>query len=209
MKRLYAGAIISVLCVLFISVAIYKAIMSLKPGPHSGVLIVLTDTGQGSCFVVAKRGDYWYAITANHVVAAEKFAQDITVDDEAYETEIVRQYAEEDIAVIRFKSPEKYKIYSFARAELGEPCTAVGWSRGSILAYKGHVTSLDYGGYIVANGGVVPGCSGGVLLNKDDEIIGVTVAIAVYYYSPLDSTALYVPARFAEAMYITIIGDRH
>lgn len=169
--------------------------------PYNGVLIVETDSGQGSCFVVAEQDGWYYAITAAHVV--DSF---MMVDSELYDAEIVRVDPEEDVALIRFKSPEDYKIYSFARAEVGESCTTIGWNGESRLVYKGHIVSSNFQGHIVANGGILPGCSGGALFNEDNEIIGVTVALPVYGWMAFDSTALYVPARYAEAMVVTI-GD--
>lgn len=176
------------------------------PSAYSGVLIVNTDDSQGSCFVVTQRDGWWYAITAGHIVESSGLDPiDLTVDDELYEVEIVRESSNEDLALIRFKSPEEYRVYSFSRAKVGEFCTTVGFNGGRMI-YKGYVVSTSFREYVVANGGVIPGCSGGALLNIQNEVIGVTVAIPVYGFGALDSSALYVPARFAEAMVITI-GD--
>lgn len=171
--------------------------------PYSGVLIVHTDHGQGSCFTVAQRESWYYAITAWHVTDG---ATSVVVDDERYEAEVVKVDPNEDVALIRFESSENYRLYSFARAQLGESCTSVGWSRDSKLVYKGHVVSQNFTGFVAANGGVVPGCSGGVLLNDSNEAIGVVVASPVYGFEIFDGTVLYASAQFAEALYITI-GD--
>ena len=176
------------------------------PPTYSGILIVDTSDGQGSCFVVDHRDGWWYAITAGHVIESDDgYPIDITVDDELYEVEIIRESSNEDLALIRFKSPEEYKVYSFGRAEVGEFCTTVGFNRGRMV-YKGYVVSADWKGYVVANGGVVLGCSGGALLNDRSQVIGITVAIPVYGFGALDGTVLYVPSRFAESLAITI-GD--
>ena len=177
--------------------------------PYNGVLIVESDSGQGSCFVVAEQDGWFYAITAQHVVEDNDydrpdFGSILTVDDEEYEVEIIRVSSHEDVALIRFKSPETYTIYSFARPEAGEDCTTVGWSDGSRLIYKGNVISTALNGYVAANGGCVPGCSGGVLFNEDNEILGITVAVSVYRRWAWDSTILYTPARFAQALMIAM-----
>ena len=182
-----------------------------QPDLYSGVLIVETDNGQGSCFVVAQREDYWYAITAGHVVKAPTYpyvqpefedGPSIAVDDEEYAVEIVQIDSDEDVALIRFKSPEKYRIYLFSTVDVGESCIAAGWSRETFLRYPGSVVALDFKNFIVANGGVVPGCSGGPLLDKDGNVIGITAQIAVYRGQMFDSMALYVPARYAVALLI-------
>ncbi len=181
--------------------------------PYGGVLVVESDGGQGSCFVVAEQDGWFYAITAQHVVEDDDYDRSdfgfdpiLTVDDEEYEAEIVRVSSHEDVALIRFQSPETYTIYSFGRAIAGEACVTIGWSDGSRLIYKGNIISTDLRGYVAANGGAVPGCSGGVLLNSDMEILGVTVRVSMYRGGYWDSTMLYTPARYAEALLMTI-GD--
>jgi len=185
-----------------------------SPDLYSGVLVVKTDRGQGSCFVVALKDGWWYAITAAHVVEtetafymrpdAEPF---LIIDKEEYKAEIVKIDLEDDVALIRFLSPENYKIYKFAQAQIGEQCVALGWSRGAFLRYPGSVVSLNFNDFIVANGGVVPGCSGGPLLNEDDEVIGITVAIALYRGWAFDNTALYVPSRYARGLIVAVLGE--
>ena len=175
------------------------------PDLYSGILIIKTNNGQGSGFVVAQREGYWYMITAGHVVKAPAYPYiqlAITVDEEEYEVEIVQIDSNEDVALIRFKSPEKYRIYQLASTYVGDSCIAAGWSRKTFLRYPGSVVALDFRNYIAANGGIVPGCSGGPLLDKDGNVIGITAQIAVYRGQMFDSMALYVPARYAVALLI-------
>ena len=80
----------------------------------------------------------------------------------------------------------------------------MGYRDESLFVYKGHIVTLDWGGHIVSNTGVIPGCSGGALLDAEGKVIGVTVASPMCGGGILDSTVLYVPARFAEAMVVTI-----
>jgi S1-C subfamily serine protease len=178
----------------------------IQPDLYSGVLMIQTDSGQGSCFVVAQKDDYWYAITAAHVVDVLYPEFDdgppVTVDDEEYEIEVVQIDSDEDVALIRFKSSEKYRIYSFSKAAVGESGTTVGWSDGDRLVYKGNVITVDLNGFIAVNGGVVPGCSGGPVLSKDGSVMGITVRLAMYRGQIFDSTILYVPARYAVALMI-------
>jgi len=123
---------------------------SLSPDLYSGVLIVESTTGQGSCFVVAQQGDWWYAATAAHVIDAFDESS-LTVDDERY---------------------------------------------------RGFVVALDFNDLIAASGGIVPGCSGGPLLNASGQAIGLTVQFAAYRGRAFDSTALYVPIRYVAALLI-------
>jgi len=177
--------------------------------PYNGVLVVWTSDGQGSCSVVAFHEGWWYAATARHVVEDwdGNLVTGITVDDEGYPAEIVSVSNEQDVALIRFKSPEQYRIYKFGRVDLGDEVWTVGYSRGAKLVYRGYVVSKDFDGHLAANGGVVPGCSGGALLDKSGRLVGVTVALPVYGYMGFDSTAMYVNARHAEALLLAAIGE--
>ena len=198
---------IAILCLsifVIVGVRLHTTIYAPRPDLYSGVLVVNSDSGQGSCFVVAQHDGFWYAITAKHVV---QMAPTLTVDDEKYTVELIRTGCLEDIALIRFKSPEQYRIYPVSRAEVGEFCVTVGWSQGSRLIYRGSIVALDYEGFVIANGGVLPGNSGGPLLDANDAVIGVTVQVAVYRGGVFDNTALYTPARFVEAIMLAGIGD--
>lgn len=166
---------------------------------YDGILVVRAaepSQGQGTCFVVARQDGWWYAVTARHVTETGP----ITVDDEQYAVEVVQVHPDKDVAVIRFQSPETYTIYSLGEARVGDTCTTIGWSRGSMLIYKGYVVSLDFKGSIVSNGGGVPGCSGGALMNQSNQVVGVLKSAVGYGISSWDSTILYVPSSYAEIM---------
>ena len=207
--------VFSMAIIIAISTAIVVTRYNCNVKPYSGVLTVQIDEFEnGTCFVVAHQNGWYYAITANHVISDPysfflgrlDSRPVVTVDNEHYEAEVVRVSSQDDLALLQFKSPENYKIYSLAKVETGESCMGVGWRDGSFLLYRGHVISPNLNGYIVANGGVVPGCSGGPLLNEDNEVIGITVQFSVYRGWAFDSTIRYVPSRFAMALIVTI-GD--
>ena len=210
-EGLVVFSIVAVLMVTIIPALIWGPIkVTSTTDPYSGVLVVHTGLGQGSCFVVANQNDWYYAITANHVVQAFGFSfgrfdfpSSVMVDDEQYEAEVVRMSSQDDLALIRFKSPENYRIYSLASAKVGEVCITVGWTFGSKVFYRGYVITTDFNGSIASNGGGFPGVSGGPLLNQDNEVIGITVGAPVYN-CVYDSTALSVPSRFAKALIVTI-----
>lgn len=168
--------------------------------PLSGILKLDTPIGQGSCFVVAKRGEWVYAVTVRHVLRP---GMSFTID--GITAEIVRVSTNEDLALVRFRSSLSYKIYRLAReVKIGEPCRAIGWRGNNRFVYRGYVVAVDYKDQVVANTGCMPGCSGGALLNDRGEVIGVITGSPMTSAGILDSTVLFVPARFVEALIVTI-----
>ncbi len=194
-----------VLGIIYADELISTSVVVVELDLYSGILPIEGLNTRASCFVVAQRDEWWYAVTASHFINP---GDDLTVDAEQYPVEIVRIDSEEDVALVRFKSPETYRIYTFASAVVGESCVTVGWAGEEQvrMVYKGHVVALGFQGKIVSNCGVVPGCSGGALFNAAGEVIGVTV-MAPIYRCIFDSTIMYVPARFAAALVMTIGGE--
>ena len=207
-NRILSRCLVIVVVALVLT-TIFHFVLSTDSNPHNGVLIVNTDRGQGSCFIVAHRGEWWYAITAAHVVEVPipglmPPILTLTVDDERYVAGIQRVDKKRDLALIRFKSPETYHIYYVSKTHVGEACTVVGWSSGSQLVYHGYVVSMNYRGHMTMNGGLVPGCSGGAVLNPWGRVVGVAVASPIYRGMTFDTTTMCVPSRFVESMIVTI-----
>jgi len=168
--------------------------------------------GHGSCFVVAEKDGYWYAITAKHCVEetdyAEVFIRDVPVlKIGGVVVELMRKDPDVDVALVRFRSDAEYVILPLAEPVVKEPCVTVGWAGGTFLQFKGHVAGFDFKAgdekYTVTNTGLYPGCSGGALLNANGEVIGVTVAVAAYR-GIWDTVGLYVPIRFVRSMLETL-----
>lgn len=163
--------------------------------PYSGVLVVTSDSGQGSCTIVAKHDGFWYALTARHVA---EMADRIKVD--GYWAEVVQKHVQVDLALIRFQSPEVYRIYEFAETQSGEAVVLVGWYEIVRLMYYGYVITTNWDGQIATNTGVFPGCSGGAVFNNAKQVIGITVSMGMVVGRLLDSTAFCVPGYYGAAM---------
>ena len=195
-------------------IVVYLAIMAVIVPPmwanhgrdprQSVLLLEILDAdgvklGSGSCYVIAHKGDWWYAATAKHCVEdASGWLAD------GHKAELVRKDPDADVAMIRFKAPdESYTVLQLADPEIGEVCTAVGWAGDTFVQYKGFVVGINFkvgdDKHVVANSGLFPGCSGGPLLNSSGEVIGTTSAVAARG-AIFDSTGLFVPVKYIRAM---------
>lgn len=163
--------------------------------PYSGILVVLSEDGQGSCVIVSKCDTFWHAVTAKHVIEP---IGPLMVD--GYTAEVAQIHATIDLALVRFQSPEDYRIYEFAEARQGEPCVLVGWFGEVQLIYHGYVVNTDWDERVAVNTGVFPGCSGGAVFNESKKIIGVTTSMAMMAGYVLDSTAFCIPEQHGTAM---------
>lgn len=177
--------------------------------------------GHGSCFVVAEKDGWWYAVTAKHCVEDRQMIGWGPDGQMQYETRdvkwfkidgndawIMRKDSDTDVALVRFKSDKTYFPLSLADPVQGEECKTVGWTGGAFLQFRGHVAGWGFECgkdkfYTVANTGLFPGCSGGVLLNEKNEVIGVTVAVPVYN-GIWDTVGLYVPIKYVRALMAVI-----
>lgn len=169
--------------------------------------------GSGSCFIVAHKDGYWYAITAKHCVEEVDQWRNTVRDYPRLvvgnvEAELLRKDPDADVALIRFKDTgQDYHVLELATPTIGESCTVVGHAGGTFVQFKGWVAAFDFKlgdeKYTVANSGLFPGCSGGPLLNDNREVIGVTVAVAAYG-GIWDTVGCFVPVKFIRSLMETI-----
>ena len=147
------------------------------------------DLGGGSGFFIDENGT---GVTNFHVIygAATAEVRLYGADPDAPPLEVLGVYAwseEEDWAVIQVDTaPEAW-------LKIGDPVTAVGgatvYALGSPLGLSGTISNgiisnpaLDIDGqtYIQTNAAISPGSSGGALVNKYGEVIGITAGGFTY-----------------------------
>jgi len=163
------------------------AIRKLKKRPASS---------SGSCFIVAKQNDYYYAVTARHVIM---IADAIILIDQQ-KGEIVTVLNRADIAILKFKSNKIYPIYkSSLNAKVLDDAWLVGYPGdviGTIRKFtvKGNVCNVSKI-EIWFSGGGAKGMSGGPMLNNKDEVIGV-ISRFIPSIPTCDNFVNSVPARF-------------
>ncbi|MGH8869265.1 MAG: S1C family serine protease [Actinomycetes bacterium] len=150
--------------------------------------------GTGSGFVI--RGD-GYILTNNHVVESATDGGEIRVvfnDEESAEAEIVGSDASYDLAVIKVKARDlpTARLGNSDDVVVGDPVVAIGSPLGlSGTVTSGIVSALDrpvtagesagessFINAIQTDAAVNPGNSGGPLVNRRGEVVGINSAIA-------------------------------
>ncbi|QCU79333.1 PDZ domain-containing protein [Citricoccus sp. SGAir0253] len=162
-----------------------------------GVLMVETllmdGRGTGTGIVLSADG---LAITNYHVVE-DSSEVTVTIADtgESHTATVLGRDARHDVAVLRIDDARDLETVSIDTSvpALGEPSAAVGNGRGQgyLTAVTGEVTALgesivassgvpdDYArltGLIETSADVVPGYSGGPLVDEDGQVVGITTA---------------------------------
>ncbi len=136
--------------------------------------------GGGSGFLIDAKG---YIVTNAHVLRGAKFANVYNAGRE-YKTKIIFQDNTKDLAILKIDDndfiPTKslpYGISNKNNIDLGEEIFTLGYPRNEIVYNMGYLSAktgyegdtLSYQIQMSAN----PGNSGGPLLNKNGEVIGV------------------------------------
>jgi len=147
--------------------------------------------GSGSGVIIRPDG---YIVTNNHVVAGATDIQVILNDNKTYQATVVGTDPATDVALIKIEAEEELPAIQFADSDalrLGEWVLAIGSPLGKelqstitagIVSAKGR-TMPNYTGefkiesFIQTDAAVNPGNSGGALVNKAGELVGINTAI--------------------------------
>ncbi|WP_102125856.1 S1C family serine protease [Deinococcus planocerae] len=142
--------------------------------------------GVGTAFLI---GD-GYALTAYHVVFASKTLSAQTLDKKRYAVQVVGYDDQSDLALIRVNVPGGTPSMPLAARgpQVGDAALAIGNGGGEFLVQKtGRLTGLDSDagradfppGTLELNAQLIPGDSGGPILNAQGEVVGVVSYISV------------------------------
>jgi len=142
------------------------------------VVSIRTDVSQGSGFIIHEEG---FIVTNVHVLTGAKFAQAVTSDGEVKSASLIGYDAGFDVAILKISG--SYKALEFDDSDnirIGEKVIAVGNPLGlSFSVTEGIVSALNRDGldneesYIQTDVPLNPGNSGGPLINKKGEVIGL------------------------------------
>ncbi len=152
--------------------------------------------GNGSGVIVAKRGNTYYVLTADHVVEKEGKYQVVTPDGARVPVNYgtVKRLEGVDLSVLQFQSNETYSVATLAKYDIKEPAIVFvsGWSgvkgasnssrlftsglkfsqeAGAILAKDSF--SLTNGYELVYTNTTQGGMSGGPVLDTRGRVIGI------------------------------------
>ena len=156
-------------------IIVYAPEIELRQTPDlSGCIEIASSAGGGSAAVVAYRKPYWYAVTARHVVRST----DWILADGHHLARVDSYSMTRDLALLRFKSSKKYKIYPLVRAKLGQACWVVGWPHPGRVVNRGWVSRISRSA-LWHNAGGASGCSGGAVLSANGELLGVVTSFLV------------------------------
>ena len=140
----------------------------------------------GSGFIIDTDGT---VVTNNHVIADADEINVILNDGTKIKAELVGKDKKSDLAVLKFKPPEKkltaVKFGNSDNLRLGEWVIAIGnpfslggtVTAGIVSARNRDINSGPYDNYIQTDAAINRGNSGGPLFNLDGEVIGVNTAI--------------------------------
>ncbi len=145
-----------------------------------GVVSISTDIAQGSGFIISNDG---YIITNAHVLAGGSYARVLTYEsNKLVPAELIGYDTELDIAILKISgSDHNYlKFGDSSQIRIGEKVIALGNPLGlSFSVTEGIVSATkrigpnDIAGYIQIDVPLNRGNSGGPLINKKGEVIGI------------------------------------
>lgn len=138
----------------------------------------------------------YYILSNNHVVEKSSSIWITTYDGYIHKGTVLGADIERDIALVSFVSETDYPLVTigdYTTLEIGMPTYAIGTPYGFIYTVtEGIISSLDKTDsslkniFIQTDASMNPGNSGGALINKNGELIGVSTWI----YSPKGSSSI-------------------
>lgn len=142
------------------------------------VVTIKTDVGQGTGFIITDEG---YLVTNAHVLLGRREVYAITYDQKRIQAEFMGYDSTLDVALL--KIPGEYNSLELGNSDklqIGEEVIAIGNPLGlQFSVSKGIVSGVHREGinklpiYIQTDAALNPGNSGGPLINKQGEVIGI------------------------------------
>ena len=142
------------------------------------VVIISTDVGQGTGFVINKEG---YVVTNYHVIGNARTAGIYTSSEGPYQVKLIGTNEEMDVALLKINgSFKELTLGNSDEVNVGEKVIAIGNPYGlQFSATVGSVSQIHREGpnginaYTQIDAAVNPGNSGGPLIDKNGKVVGM------------------------------------
>ena len=142
------------------------------------VVTIRTDVSQGTGFIIEEEG---YVVTNYHVMRGASAAGIFTYDGNVHSTQLIGFDETLDIALLKIAgSFDEIELADSDEVEIGEKVIAIGNPLGlQFSVSEGIVSATERTGangieaYIQTDAALNPGNSGGPLINKQGEVIGI------------------------------------
>ena len=142
------------------------------------IVIVATDTGQGTGFVIDSEG---YIVTNYHVIEEATAAGIYTSSNELYEVQVIGIDPVMDVALLKIdENLQELTLGDSDNVDVGEKVIAIGNPYGlEFSATIGSISQLHREGlnglnaYLQIDAALNPGNSGGPVIDKNGKVIGM------------------------------------
>ena len=158
------------------------------------VVTIENNNGSGSGFYISSDG---YILTNRHVVGNSRFVKVGTADNQQLVGTVLRRDAVRDVALVKVDTQPSVVPYLLTeKPEIGKPVYALGSPFGAFLSETltngilSAIRAWEGQTYLQSDVVVNPGNSGGPLLNKNGDVIGIaeskSVSKGIGLFIPID-----------------------
>jgi len=142
------------------------------------VVTIKTDVSQGTGFIIEENG---YIVTNYHVIENAKSAAIFTYDGETHQVKLLGFNLDLDIALLKISGNfDALELADSEDIQLGEKVIAIGNPLGlQFSVSEGIISNINQAGpngikaYIQTDAALNPGNSGGPLIDKQGEVVGI------------------------------------
>ena len=161
---------------------------AVTPVRPATVQVVALPIGSGSGFIFSRDG---YILTANHVVEGANSIGVLLPDGRRFKAELIGRDAATDTAVLKIFGSDlpTATLGNASGLAPGDAVVALGYGAPSaekLLSTAGHILSLGVGdsglgsgqaGFVISDVGLIPGYSGGPLVDARGRVVGMNTAV--------------------------------
>ena len=155
------------------------SISEMVEAARASVVLIITDRGTGSGFVVD--GDSGLVMTNEHVIAGAGKASVVLDNGTRFDATVHRSNEAVDVALLKVNTRRLPELSFATSVRIGEQVVALGYPLGMshLTATAGLVSALPTHsgvGYVQTDAAINPGNSGGPLLNLRGQVVGMNTA---------------------------------